>query len=73
MTVKELIDKLSELPQDLRVLVSGYEGGYRDLENVGGESIFAADVNSAWYYGPHEEVDKHHAHEGKVHFKGVVL
>ena len=31
MTVKELIQMLESYPNDLRVVVNGYEGGYDDL------------------------------------------
>lgn len=34
MTVAELIAKLQEMPQDARVVVDGYEGGYEDLSDV---------------------------------------
>jgi hypothetical protein len=32
MTVKELIEKLSELDQELHVFIPGYEGGYNYAE-----------------------------------------
>jgi len=31
MTIKELKDKLSEFPDDMTVVVSGYENGYDDI------------------------------------------
>jgi hypothetical protein len=34
MTVAELIAQLKTYPQDMRVLCSDSEGGYRDIENV---------------------------------------
>ena len=59
MTVKELIEKLSTIEdQDLRVMTSGYEGGFNDLENINTLPIhMALDVNEEWYYGRHERVD----------------
>ena len=59
MTVKQLIEELSKIEdQDLRVMTSGYEGGFDDLEiksyNI---QFMALDVNTEWYYGKHEPVD----------------
>ena len=56
MTVKELIEKLSELDPDLYVLVHGYEGGFHFVDSPGEETTFCLDVNSEWYYGPHEKI-----------------
>ena len=72
MTVRELIEKLIELPPHIRVLKPGYEGGYEDIE-VGEVSTYAEDVNTSWYFGPHEEVVKYSQHEGKKRFDGVAL
>lgn len=59
MTAKELIAHLKKLPPDTQILVSGYEGGYKDataplIEN---RSIVKRDVNTEWYYGSHELED----------------
>ena len=56
MTVKELKEYLSNFPDDLRVMIHGYEGGYNDLTG-GKQRKIALDVNKAWYYGSHEEAD----------------
>ena len=56
LTVSELIQLLAQYPGDLRVMVQGYEEGYDDLEAgrvVAGEA--SLNVNSAWYYGRHEQ------------------
>ncbi len=65
MTVRELIEKLSQIKdQEVRVMVRGYEGGVDDI--VIGNGIdnktpaiihVALDVNKEWYYGRHERVD----------------
>lgn len=58
MTVKELIEILQRLPnQDIRVVVSGYEGGCNDLtvDNITLIKI-RLNANTAWYYGKHEPV-----------------
>lgn len=55
MTVAELIEKLKEYPQDLRVVVHGYEGGVNDVSHFK-ELEILLDYYDAWYYGKHEEV-----------------
>ena len=64
MTVKELIKVLTEIEdQEVRVMVSGYEGGYNDIvigngidNNTPAIVHVALDVNTEWYYGKHERV-----------------
>ena len=52
-TVSELIEELKAFPPDVRVVTSGYDGGYRDCGSL--EIIkIVLDVNDAWYYGPHD-------------------
>ena len=56
MTVGELIRILELHPQDLRVMVDGYEGGVDDLEaRFLLTRDVRLDVNAKWYYGRHEE------------------
>ena len=55
MTVAELIEKLKEYPQDLRVVVRGYEGGVNDVSDFK-EFEILLDYYDACYYGKHEEV-----------------
>ena len=53
MKVKDLIAQLSELDGELDVVVRGYEGGVCDCAVV--EAVFIEhNVNSEWYFGPHE-------------------
>jgi hypothetical protein len=53
MTVKELMEMLKYTNPDSLVLIPGYEGGYRTLSEV--RPVLAElNVNSEWYYGPHE-------------------
>ena len=54
MTVNELIEQLKNYPSDMRVLTTGYEGGYNDTELKTEEIVFNFSQNDAWYYGPHE-------------------
>ena len=53
MNVKQLIKKLQEYDPKLPVISSGYEGGYLDIDTVLKQKI-ALNVNTEWYYGPHE-------------------
>lgn len=53
MTVQELINALSALPPDHRVVVNGYEGGVNDVSDAT-ECMIELNVNTAWYYGSHE-------------------
>jgi hypothetical protein len=56
MTVNELIEWLQAYPSNLRVVVSGYEGGFNDISKA--ELIeLNLNVNDEWYYGPHERPD----------------
>jgi len=55
MTVAQLIESLKNYPSDLPVVVSGYEGGYNDVDAF--ETIkIIRDHNKEWYYGKHEDV-----------------
>ena len=56
MNVGQLIEALKNYPPDLRVVVSGYEGGYNDVDSFDNMKI-VLDYNSAWYYGKHESLD----------------
>ena len=58
MTVKELIQMLESYPSDLRVVVSGYEGGFDDIapERISVVKI-QLDVGTEDWEGQHEEPD----------------
>lgn len=56
MTVKELIEKLKEFDENMRVVVAGYEGGVDDANSAIAVKI-KLNQNTAWYYGKHEAVD----------------
>ena len=53
MTVKELIEQLSELDPELYVFTDGYEGGYHYVE-ISDVKDISLNWNDEWYYGPHE-------------------
>jgi len=58
MTVAELIEKLKFMPQDMLVVIPGYEGGYDNPEIR--SSTIVTDTNwngtskNHWYNGRHE-------------------
>lgn len=56
MTVEELIQMLESYPSDLRVVVSGYEGGFDDIapERISVVKI-QLDVGTEDWEGQHEE------------------
>jgi hypothetical protein len=66
MILKELIDILKQYPESTRVIVSGYEGGYCDIDSV--EKIpIQLNVNPTHSYcGPHEKVSENKKHEDAI-------
>ena len=58
MTIEELIRILQTYPQNLRVVVDGYEEGYDDL-NAGLISVqeIRLDAGEAWWEGQHRDVE----------------
>jgi hypothetical protein len=58
MTVAELIEELNKLPQDMLVLVPGYEGGYDNAEVCRNTAVLLNDnwdgqEKISWYNGRH--------------------
>jgi hypothetical protein len=79
MTVKELIEKLQTLDQEMPVFINGYEGGYDDLTDLANIEV-VKDVNTQWYYGSHEKISDLHEEvletftkNGKLRVKGVIV
>ena len=54
MTVQELINRLSQLPPETRVVVEGYETGYNDILEFKG-LLLTLDRGENWWDGQHEE------------------
>ena len=52
MKIKELIEELQKLDQDLEVFVDGYEADY-DTPIIIEEAEYELNVNTKWYYGKH--------------------
>lgn len=71
MTIKELIDALSEFDPNTPVVVRGYEGGYNDVTLVKTESI-QLNVNKQGYYGAHGFTDEQYEPIPNVPFVNVV-
>ena len=65
MNVQQLIEELQTHPLDMRVIVSGHEGGYNDLDSPKPRSIrlnvhdelLAAVPAEMPYYGRHDDED----------------
>jgi hypothetical protein len=55
MKVKDLIEALQNFPPDALVVVDGYEGGVSTAGQPAGVRV-VLNVNTDWYYGPHEIV-----------------
>jgi len=60
MTKKELIEKLSEYPDDMLILVDGYESGFDDVKDI--YPIEAVLVQpepekSSWFSGRYEKIE----------------
>jgi len=79
MKIKELIETLSQLDPNLRVMTRGYEDGYDDISwPIDKESPnvvdMALNVNPEWYYGSHSMVSKDHSYREDVEIvKAIVL
>lgn len=70
MTVKQLIDELSQLDPDLHVFTKGYEGGYEDA-HVGKVNNFILNTYKEWWNGPHEIIYEESTNKETV--KGIIL
>ena len=57
MKVKELIETLSQLDPELMVVVAGYEGGVDEMDKYELCDV-ELNVNTEWYYGKHEILEK---------------
>jgi hypothetical protein len=75
MKVIELIKSLEAFDPEMPVVLTGYEGGYSEVQGVVDQRTFVEDVNCAWYYGPHELDNEYlgEEHAGKPRFQAVTL
>lgn len=53
-TVKSLIEKLKEFPEDMPVLVDGYEGGFDNIRVISPEGVY---LQNCRYSGEFESVE----------------
>ena len=73
MKVKDVIQRLQQFDPDTRVVIPGYEGGYKDVGYVV-DSELALNVHDEWWYGPHEDIDMaDHYQESYVIETAVVI
>lgn len=56
MTIKELKEKLKAYPDNFRVLVDGYEGGFSEISEVKITKV-KLNVHTESYYGPHDDTE----------------
>lgn len=58
MKIADLIRILQTYPQDLRVVVDGYEDGYDDLnEDLMRVHEIRLDIGKHWWEGRHNDID----------------
>lgn len=56
-TVAQMIAELQKLPPDMRVMVTGYEGGYHDASEPKVDDIRLNMHRGSSYYGPHDHAN----------------
>ena len=61
MKVKELIEEIQKLDPEKMVVTAGYEGGYDEIDGAC-EIRLKLNVNTAWYYGKHEQDENGECH-----------
>ena len=67
MDTEELIRILQTCPPDLRVVVSGYEEGYDDLErHLISVKEIRLDAGAKWWEGRHRDVEDDRTEGGTV-------
>ena len=55
MTVKELINRLQQIPnQEMRVVVNGYEGGFDDIKEPKVINAYQR-IDNEWWDGKYEQ------------------
>lgn len=72
MTVKQLIERLQDMPDDHMVVIRGFEGGVDEVNEIE-ETRVALDVNEEWSYGSHELLDPRDEGDGDRIAQAVYL
>lgn len=57
MTKQELIKLLDSYPDDTRIIIRGYEGGYCDIDSLEERDINLDVHTDKWWYGPHDDYE----------------
>jgi hypothetical protein len=55
MTALELIQLLSQLAPDTKIIIRGYEDGYNDILELKARTIIPHHNQKDWYYGEYED------------------
>ena len=69
MNIGELIEKLSEYPKDMLVIVTGYETGYDDIGDVEELNVELSGVDEDDYLGKYDDL----SHDEKTDLRAVVI
>ena len=56
MTVKELIEKLQQLPADCPVFLDGYEDGYNEATDIRTKTVARQDAEE-WFNGEFDDAE----------------
>ena len=75
MTKKELIESLSDLPDNTEVFVKGYEGGFDKIRSVNKILVVEEEKAQPWYYGAFSAFDYKNENKNDIRnpIEGVVL
>mgnify|MGYP003335639725 CR=1 FL=1 len=74
MKVKELINELEKRDPNLNVYISGYEGGYNDVEGLSVERMVRNYHNEeTWWYGSHELVEVVDSYQIEKSEDGIII
>ena len=74
MTIKELIEKLSQIEdQEALVMTKGFEEGFNDISDNFRVVNMALNVHPEWFKGDHEMVSENHNYKDKEIVKAIVL
>jgi hypothetical protein len=57
--VKELIEALKDYPEDMMVVLRGYEGGYSEITDSCEIMLALVDNADRWYFGEHEKANEY--------------
>jgi hypothetical protein len=74
MTIKELIEKLSQIEdQEALVMTKGFEEGFNDISDNFRVVSMALNVYPEWFKGDHEMVSENHNYKDLEIVRAIVL